>query len=429
MCAKDLLLQILFCFVENFTQTTANLSEIFEESEITNPTLTEKSSNENFTQTTTNLSEESEITNPTSTKKSSDGILDREIVLYAVVAACIIVTLGLSYSVQKYRKKTKKETRAITMQRTHSNKRNSLVESNLSIYNEIDETMLVENAHINVLQNEISINTNNTSYLYPIHIEDDKISSSVSAKSVNNSYLSIFESDQNRNSDESDRNDDTRSYLHPYHTINEDWKEKTHQYGIKLVSNKDTDDSFDSSTQMINDGYLNPYQPLKEDWKQKSHSYEVPVKVHHCQLSSTVPSVLDEDLKEEGNDNNQITRIKHNKVAHIDGAVISTCNKQEMADGISTKDERKEISASIENNLEISKELTNMNNFSTNSFSSTERENALVPVVERDIKVFDKNEDNPHDYNLLKNIMIHTVASIHTDQNTNVHNFTDAKSQ
>lgn len=64
---------------------------------------------ENFTQTTKlNLSEESEITNPTSTKKSSDGLLDREIVICTVVVACIIVILGLSYLVQIYRKKTKK---------------------------------------------------------------------------------------------------------------------------------------------------------------------------------------------------------------------------------------------------------------------------------------------------------------------------------
>ncbi|XP_052075349.1 uncharacterized protein LOC127712769 isoform X1 [Mytilus californianus] len=104
---------------ENFTQTTKpNLSE---ESEITNPTSTKKSSDENFTQTTKpNLSEESEITNPTSTKKSSDGLLDREIVICTVVVACIIVILGLSYLVQKYRKKTKKESMANTAQRTHS---------------------------------------------------------------------------------------------------------------------------------------------------------------------------------------------------------------------------------------------------------------------------------------------------------------------
>ncbi|XP_052075350.1 uncharacterized protein LOC127712769 isoform X3 [Mytilus californianus] len=79
------------------------------------------SNTENFTQTTKpNLSEESEITNPTSTKKSSDGLLDREIVICTVVVACIIVILGLSYLVQKYRKKTKKESMANTAQRTHS---------------------------------------------------------------------------------------------------------------------------------------------------------------------------------------------------------------------------------------------------------------------------------------------------------------------
>ncbi|CAG2243842.1 unnamed protein product [Mytilus edulis] len=101
-------------------------------------------------------------------------------------------------------------------------------------------------------------------------------SSSVSVKSVNNSYLSFHESYQNSHSDQSQGDDDTTSYLHPYHTNNEDWKEKTHQYEVAHVQHKESDDSSDSSTQMINDGYLHPYQPLKEGWKQLSHSYEAP---------------------------------------------------------------------------------------------------------------------------------------------------------
>ncbi|CAG2203598.1 unnamed protein product [Mytilus edulis] len=303
MLIKDLLIYIFISVVEYFTQTTEK-SEIVEETEISNKTQTEKSSDENYSQTTApNLSEELEITNPTTTTKSSDGLLDREIVIYSLVIACIIVILGLSYLVQKYRKKTINDPRHNTVQRTHSNGRDSFVDSNSSIYDEIDETMLVENASINVLKNEISLNTDNTSYLYPIHQEDDK------------------KAHQNHNSDESDKNDDTTSYLHPYNTVDEDWKGKTQQYDEAHVSNKDTDDSSESSTYMNNDGYLNPYQPLNKEWKQTFHSYEVPVTVHHCQISSAVPSVLDNDLYENGNGDND--------VAHTSEAVISTCKNRQ----------------------------------------------------------------------------------------------------
>lgn len=345
------------------------------------------------------------------------GLSGRDIFIYSVVVACIIVILGLSYLVQKYRKKTRSEPSLNTVQITHSNGRHSFGESNSSIYDEIDETLLVENANINILQNETSINTDNTSYLYPIHVEDDKISSSVSTKSVNNSYISIHESDQNHNSDESDKNNDTTSYLHPYHTVDEDWKEKTHQYDITHVSNKGT---YDSSSQMINDRYLNPNQPLNEDWKQNSHTYEVPVTVHPCQISSTVHSVLYVELKEKGNGANQITKITHNQVE----AVIPNCNKQEMADVISLNDEMKEIAASKGNNLQISTKLTEINDLSRNNPLSTQKENALVSVVDSA-----NNEDNPYNCNLFKHLTKQTIPSIHTDQNTQVHNYTDAKSQ
>ncbi|CAC5389746.1 unnamed protein product [Mytilus coruscus] len=263
-------------------------------------------STENVTHKRTTLLEtveELRITNPTTTRNNNYGLLDREIVIYSVVAACILVILGLSYLVFKYRQKTKiKLDISNTMQSTNSNRRHSLINSNLSIYDEIDENMIVENFNINmvhindrIMDDELQKNTDNTSYLHPINSEDKSSSTSVSVKSVNNSYLSFYESDQNSHSDQSQRDEDTTSYLHPYHKVDEDWKEKTHQYDVAHVQRKDTDDSSDSSTQMINDGYLNPYQPLKESLKQTSHSYDAPVTVHQCQQSITLPSSFDDE--------------------------------------------------------------------------------------------------------------------------------------
>ncbi|VDI52172.1 Hypothetical predicted protein [Mytilus galloprovincialis] len=263
---------------------------------------------ENVTQTRANLlktDEEQKITNPTTTRNINSGILDREIVIYSVVAACILVILGLSYLVFKYKQKTvQKLAISNTVENMHSNSRHSLNNSNHSVYDEIDENMIVENLNINLVHinnssfnDETHKNTDNTSYLHVIHSEDKSSSTSISVKSFNNSYLSFHESDQNTHSDQSQRDDDTTSYLHPYHTVDEDWKEKTHQYDITHVSNKDTDDSSDSSTQMISDGYLNPYQPLKDDWKQLSHSYEAPVTVHQCQQSLLIPFISNKETK------------------------------------------------------------------------------------------------------------------------------------
>lgn len=153
-------------------------------------------------------------------------------------------------------------------------------------------------------------NTDNTSYLNPIHSQDKNSSTSVSVKSVNNSYLSFHESDQNIHSDQSQGNNDSSSYLHHYHTIDEDWKEKTHQYGVTHVSHNDTDDSPDSSTYMLTDGYLNPYQPLKDGWKEMSHNYEAPVTVHQCEENITLPFLFDSERKITDNDEIKIIQDK-----------------------------------------------------------------------------------------------------------------------
>ncbi|CAC5422284.1 unnamed protein product [Mytilus coruscus] len=257
------------------------------------------SSTENVTQkgtTLLNTIEEVKVTNPTSTRKNNYGLLDREIVLYSVIVACILVILRLSYSVVKSKQKAKiKFDMCNAMQNTHSNRRHSLINAN-----EIDEYMIVKNSDINMkyinernMDDETQKNTENTSYLRPIHSEEKSSSTSVSDKSVNKSYLSFHESDQHIHSDQSQGDDDTTSYLRPYHTIDEDWKDKTHQYDVAHVQRKNSDDSTDFSTQT--DRYLNPYQPLKDDWKQLSHSYKAPVTVHKCQQNLMIPFQSDEE--------------------------------------------------------------------------------------------------------------------------------------
>ncbi|VDI59779.1 Hypothetical predicted protein [Mytilus galloprovincialis] len=278
--------------------------------------------------------------------KESTGLLQREIVIYSVVIGCILVTLGLTSLVRKYRKKS--QGKAIKPGISNIDQSNSLsqtrshVDSTSSLYAEIDETMLVENVDMRTRKaktlanaNEAFKNNDNTSYLSPVHSEGDSSSFNESEKGLNRSYLSFHESDQNKNSDEFDKDDDTTSYLHPYHSIDEDWQEKTHQYDVTHVSKRDTDDSSDSSTQMITDGYLNPYQSLDGDRKQTSHSYEVPVTIHKCQRSSLSSlSTSKEDLKGE-----DIKRVENDLPTKVN--VLSLGNSQKPIFGENSYNEIK----------------------------------------------------------------------------------------
>lgn len=204
----------------------------------------------------------------------------------------------MSNLLRKCRKKsTDKETgqSAPNTNQSHSvNQRMAQVDLVHSVYDDIDETMFVENDNIRPQQTKPSaVASIDSSYLFPCHSEDDSISSHPSEKGVNKSFVSSFETDQNKTPDNHDAcdNDDTTSYLHPYHTIDEDCKEKTHQYDITYSPHIDNDCFSDASVQLTHDGYLNPYQPLKENWKQTSHIYEVPVTIHQCLESSLTSSL------------------------------------------------------------------------------------------------------------------------------------------
>ncbi|XP_052072575.1 uncharacterized protein LOC127710658 [Mytilus californianus] len=399
--------------------------------------------------------------------KEITGLLQREIVIYSVVTGSLVVAIGLTSLVRKYRRKSKgkatnpgipntNQSKSLRRMRTH-------VDSASSLYAEIDETMLVENSDMRTWQAKKSPNAivelknnDNTSYLSPVHSEGDSSSFRGSEKDVNRSYLSLHASDQNQNSDEFDIDDDATSYLHPYHSIDEDWQEKTHQYGVTHAPSIEVDNSSDSSTQMITDGYLNPYQPLNEDWKQTSHSYEIPVTIHQCQGNSLSSLLPKESLKGDNNED-QIDNNLHNtvNVLHPSQSLTNrnsqtsenyhkqtnfdentsdknipsktkemsiTC-KSEIANTVNvnndsllmpSKMEIKEMAASSENNIEHSKE------------SVSRKESELDQVGESGLR---KNENVPISCNSLEVQNVIVNDSILNGTNIHVQDYTDAKSQ
>lgn len=264
------------------------------------------------------------------------GLLDREIVIYSVVVACIIVILGLSYSVQKYRKKTKNDTRTSNpIQSTHSKRTHSLVNYDLNIYDEIDETMLLEHPKINPMSlgdrtNEIHRVSDSASYLNPIHAEEESENLHASAKSLNSIGCSFNESDQSRKSDEIHKDDDNTSYLHPYHTVQEQWKEITNKYDVLNEPSDDSDDLSDYSTKIIWDEYLNSY--LKEGWEQISDGYDAPVTVHQCKSYLTTPSSYDEDLKRNNKEAINKNVRRHNSDDYVHSSQSLKTDKSETSE-------------------------------------------------------------------------------------------------
>ncbi|XP_071177661.1 uncharacterized protein [Mytilus edulis] len=360
--------------------------------------------------------------------QESTGLLQREIVIYSSVIAGILLALGLTSLVRKYRKKRKgKVTKHGSQNVKQSNslrQMQSIVESPSSLYDEIDETKLVENAGIRTPQIKHSANDpsklndiNKTGYIYPIHSEGDSISFHGSEKHVNKSDLTLHESDQNQKSDEFDKDYVASGYLHPYHSIDEDWKEKTHQYDVTHAPSIEVDDSSDSSTQMITDGYLNPYQPLDEDWKQTSHSYEVPVTIHQCQghsLSSLLPKEgLKGDTKED-NLQNTVNVLNQNQTSVNLKQIANVVNNNKDSLLMPSKIKSTETAVSSENNIEHSNE------------SVSRKEHALDQVGVSDMR---KTANVPINCNSVEVQNVIVNASILNGTNIYVQDYTDAKSQ
>ncbi|XP_071179494.1 probable serine/threonine-protein kinase DDB_G0278845 [Mytilus edulis] len=387
----------------------------------------------------------------------STGLLQREIVIYSVVIGCVLLTIGLTSFVRKYRKKNQgKATKPGIPNKDQSNslrQTRSHVDSASSLYAEIDETMLVENVDMRTWQakklanaNEALQTNDNTSYLSPVHSEGDSSSFRGSERVVSRSYLSLHESDQNQNSDEFDKDDDATSYLHPYHSIDDDWKEKTHQYDVTHTPKRDTDDSSDSSTQMLTDGYLNPYQPLNEDWKQTSHSYEVPVTIHKCQGSS-LSSLLTSNNDIKGEDTERIENNLHSKVNILPFVTDNSKNtileenssneikpKTTITDTsfnqeVTSKAEINESSTSFHNNFENSEKFENKCEGAMNDCCNTQKANELDSVLNSDVKYLGNSENNQSNLNSLIVLANNEIDLDISESITNVHDYTDAKSQ
>ncbi|VDI38476.1 Hypothetical predicted protein [Mytilus galloprovincialis] len=213
----------------------------------------------------------------------------------------------------------------------------------------------------------------------------------------------------------------TDGYLHPYNSIDEDWKEKTHQYDVTHAPSIEVDDSSDSSTQMITDGYLNPYQPLDEDWKQTSHSYEVPVTIHQCQghsMSSLLPKAgLKSDTKEDRIDNNlqhTVNVLNQNQTSVNTKQIANAINNNKDFLLMPSKIKTTETAVRSEKNIEHSNE------------SVSRKEHALDQVGVSD---FRKTENVPINCNSLEVQNVIGNDSILNGTNIYVQDYTDAKSQ
>lgn len=214
------------------------------------------------------------------------GDFDLNIVVYILVTTCcVILVIGLSVCQKKWkacnsrRVKTKNENKNLSQ-------RHLRVTSHDGIYDEIEELEMVENLDINLIQMENKANTNEatrnsdgSSYLCPLHLEDE-----TSITKDNNYLYPLYSEDINNTTDAtrvavhesccSIQISDQSNYVFE---SDEDTLGSKGQEKIQNLTHEERGDTDDSprciEQDTLGDGYLNPYQPLHENWKQASHSY------------------------------------------------------------------------------------------------------------------------------------------------------------
>ncbi|CAG2243845.1 unnamed protein product [Mytilus edulis] len=352
--------------------------------------------------------------------KESTGLLQREIVIYSVVIGSVLVTIGLTCLVRKYRRKSQgKATKPGIPNIDQSNslrQSRSRVDSASSLYAEIDETLLLGNVDMRTWQAKNSPNANielknndNASYLSPVHSDGDSSSFRGSERGITRSYLSLHESDQNQNSDEFDKDDDATSYLHPYHSMDEDWKEKTHQYDetpltelkclqqicCKLAAGHSmssllqkeclrgdiTEDQKDNNLQnTVNDVHLT--QSLKDQISQKSENYHKQIVINNDSFDNNIPPQTVNEMP-----------------------IYCT---SEITDEVNV--------ASADNNTDLSNVCAR----------GSRKEHELDQMGENDLR---KNKNVPINCNSLEVKNDVANASILNGTNINIQDYTDAKSQ
>ncbi|XP_052072574.1 uncharacterized protein LOC127710657 [Mytilus californianus] len=202
---------------------------------------------------------------------SSGGSSNMEWLIYTLCIVGVVIVTGLSHLFRSYRKRKHSKEMLVNGDLVLE----QVIESPYSgFYDEIDENMLADDKTYFVPQDNHSATKStghdDTGYLDACFAteedEQQKLKDKLSQKGSNSTSSS--------NSHVAAQND--TEYLHPYHTLQDNWKEDSHGYEAAVTVHHRTESSSGSDEESTNPKYSHVYQPLQKDRDMKGQAYEKP---------------------------------------------------------------------------------------------------------------------------------------------------------
>lgn len=199
------------------------------------------------------------------------GTSNMEWLIYTLCIVGVVIVTGLSHLVRSYKRHKSSKERLVNdevvLARVHTSPYSGF-------YDEIDEDMLTDEK-VNFVPQDNNSDMKNTrsddpGYLDPCFvIEEDE------SQTLNNT-LSHLEcnSTSSSNADVSAQND--TEYLHPYHSLQDNWKEHSHGYEVAMVVHLGTERLLCSEEEIPNHEYSHVYKSLDKDRDINDHVYDKP---------------------------------------------------------------------------------------------------------------------------------------------------------
>ncbi|VDI30696.1 Hypothetical predicted protein [Mytilus galloprovincialis] len=183
------------------------------------------------------FSEEHTTTDSTDRGKKvaiADNLSNRDLTVSSLSIGTVILLLGISHLVRKYRK-LKRTTQTSDSHDVEIQHENEIEEESQSVYDEIDETLVIENAIRVPVVSNISLSNTNTLETQGHHGSLTEKSRSESGDSdgylfpcistldiTNDDICSHSDSDSSDTADFKFEQTYEEDYLNPYHTLNQD---------------------------------------------------------------------------------------------------------------------------------------------------------------------------------------------------------------
>lgn len=194
-----------------------------------------------------------------------------EWLIYTLCIVGVVIVTGLSHLFRSYKRhkssKERLENEEVVLARVHTSPYSGF-------YDEIDEDMLTDDKVDFVPQGNHSdtksTEPDDTGYLDPCFAIEE-----AESQSLEDTLLHVeCNSTSSTNSDVTTQND--TEYLHPYHSLQDKWKENSPGYEVAVIVHLGTESCSSSEEEIPNPKYSHVYKSLEQERDIKGHMYEKP---------------------------------------------------------------------------------------------------------------------------------------------------------